>query len=78
MNEQPLQPRPWAPFLVALGFLLNVAVLGTWLDVRVLVAAAGILSVGAGMSLLAGRLLLRDPTKAVVVATLAMKLPASV
>ncbi len=72
MNEQPLQPRPWAPFLVALGFLLNVAVLGTWLDVRVLVAAAGILSVGAGMSLLAGRLLLRDPTKAVVVATLAM------
>lgn len=72
MNEPPLQPRPWAPFLVALGLLLDVAVIGTWLDVTVLLAAAGILWGGAGMLLLAGRLLLRDLTKAVVAATLAM------
>lgn len=72
MNEPPIQPRPWAPFLVALGFVLNVAVLGTWLDVGVLLAATGILSVGAGVLLLAGRLLLRDLTRAVLIATLAM------
>ncbi len=70
MNDA--RPLPWAPFLFGLAFLLDAAVLGTWLDVRILLTTAGIFSVGAGVLLLAGHSLLRDPAKAVAVATLAM------